>query len=102
MTLAERKLWIWFLQKYNKKWINKTTVLRQKIIDNYIVDFFIPNFKIVIEIDWEIHNDRKEYDKERTQILKWYWLNEIRFTNQEIFENFKDITAVLEIKLKHK
>jgi len=78
MTIAERKIWINCLQKYNKRWENKIVILKQKIIDNYIIDFYIPSFNLVIEIDWEIHDDRIEYDLERTNILKWYWLKEIR------------------------
>jgi len=29
----------------------KIKVLRQKIIDNYIVDFYLPELKLIIEID---------------------------------------------------
>ena len=40
LTYMELKLWKWFLQKYNERWGNKIQILRQKIIDNYIVDFY--------------------------------------------------------------
>jgi very-short-patch-repair endonuclease len=36
---------------------------RQKIIGNYIVDFYCPNLPIVIEIDGNSHNDKEEYDE---------------------------------------
>ena len=91
LTSMELKLWKWFLQKFNKRWENKIQILRQKVIDNYIVDFYIPSLKLVIEIDWEIHNNRKWYDLERTKILEWYWLTEIRITNTEIKNNFEEI-----------
>ncbi len=91
MTRAERKLWVSFLQKYNKRWPDKITILRQKVIDNYIVDFYIWKFKLIIEIDGGVHENRQEYDSIRTQILEWFWLTEIRFSNEEIMNNFDDI-----------
>ncbi len=91
LTPMELKLWKLFLQKYNKRWENKIQILRQKVIDNYIVDFYIPSLKLVIEIDWEIHDDRKLYDLERTKILQWYWLTEIRIKNIRIKNNFKEV-----------
>ncbi len=99
MTLAEKKLWVSFLQDYNKRWTNKITILKQKVIDNYIVDFYIPSLNIIIEVDWEIHDDRKEYDNERTEILEWYWLTELRFSNNEIFNNFEKVCHLLKEKL---
>jgi len=102
MTIAERKIWKSFLQKYNKKWIEKITIIRQKVIDNYIVDFYVPSLKLIIEIDGEIHDNRKWYDEIRTEILKWYQLNEIRFTNKEILTEFDMVIKKLEKLLKHK
>jgi len=100
LTLSERKIWKLYLQNFNKRGENKITILRQKIIDNYIVDFYIPKYNIIIEIDWEIHNDRKEYDLERTQILKSYWLIEIRISNYEIRNNFEEVCKELDKILK--
>lgn len=35
---------------------------RQKIIGNYIVDFFCDALQLVIELDGSSHNDKYEYD----------------------------------------
>lgn len=88
MTEPEKKLWFWFFVDFQK--IHQIRVLRQRIIDNFIVDFYIPKVKIVIEIDWESHftENWKIYDEERTNILNWLWLKVIRFTNLEIGKNF--------------
>lgn len=88
MTEPEKKLWFWFFVDFQK--IHQIRVLRQRIIDNFIVDFYIPKAKIVIEIDWESHftENWKIYDEERTNILNWLWLKVIRFTNLEIGKNF--------------
>lgn len=100
-TEEESKLWRLFLKNFNKRWENKIQILRQKIIDNYIVDFYIHSIKIAIEIDWEIHNNRKEYDEIRTNILEWYWIKIIRITNNEIINNFQEICKMLEKLIKN-
>lgn len=43
---------------------------RQKVIGNYIVDFYLKEFGIAIEIDGSSHNDKIEYDKNRIDFLE--------------------------------
>lgn len=43
---------------------------RQKVIGNYIVDFYCPRLKLVIEVDGDSHNDKYEYDSARDDFLK--------------------------------
>ncbi len=50
MTQAERKLWTELFINYQFK------VMRQKVIDNYIVDFYIAKLNLVIEIDGSVHD----------------------------------------------
>ena len=47
-------------------------VHRQRPIDNFIVDFYCPKLKLVIEIDGDIHytENAQEYDLQRTEILE--------------------------------
>ena len=54
MTPAERKLWHKYLRQF------PLPVYRQKPIDNYIVDFYIPKLKLVIEIDGETHIEKRK------------------------------------------
>jgi len=76
MTPAERKLWYGYLRTF------KFRVLRQRPIDNFIVDFFCAQLKLVIEVDGEGHftNDGRDYDWERTHFLEGYGLKVLRFT----------------------
>jgi very-short-patch-repair endonuclease len=76
-------------------------IYKQRQIQNFIVDFYIPKLKIVIEIDWETHFDEAwiAYDEERTQILEWLWLRVLRFTNKDIMENFDGVCRELEKEL---
>jgi len=82
MTDAESKIWYNFLKNC------RYTVLRQKPLDNYIVDFYCAKLKLVIEIDGKIHSsaERIEYDNVRTRVLEGYGLKVIRFDNEEIMK----------------
>ncbi len=91
-TLAEKKLWQAYLRKY------KHRVLRQRVIDHFIVDFYIPKQKLVIEIDGPVHNEKEvqEYDTQRTLFLEAYNLQVIRFTNDEVMHNFETVCRKIE------
>ena len=54
--------------------------------------------KLVIEIDGESHftDEAKNYDAQRTLILKSYGLQVIRFTNEEVFKNFEGVCECIE------
>ncbi len=42
---------------------------RQRIVGNYIVDFYVKSLGLVIEVDGESHNDKVEYDEKREKFL---------------------------------
>ncbi len=87
MTAAEKTLWYHCLRDFPYR------VLRQRPIDHYIVDFYCPALRLVIEIDGESHftDDGKESDEHRTAILNAYGLRVVRFTNREVMT---DVAAV--------
>lgn len=66
MTRAEKKLWFDFLKDSEYRF------LRQRVIDNYIVDFYCSFLNLVIELDGDSHYEEgaQEYDSERTEILE--------------------------------
>ncbi len=84
MTKAEKKIWFDFLRGL------PFTFQRQKVLDNYIADFYCSKMQLVIEIDGDSHfsNDSIEYDKIRTSILNGYGLQVKRYTNSDIYNNF--------------
>ena len=92
MTVAEQKLWKNYLKTF------KYRVLKQRPIDHFIVDFYCPSLKLVIEIDGDSHftDDAIIYDQARTQKLESYGLRIIRFTNKEVLHNFEGVCAVIE------
>jgi len=92
MTAAERKLWHQYLRTFEFR------VLRQRPIDYFIVDFYCPTLKLVIEIDGDSHytEQGQDYDRERSQRLESYGLKVIRFTNQQVLENFDGVCEEIE------
>jgi very-short-patch-repair endonuclease len=70
--------------------------LRQKPLENFIVDFYCASNKIIIEIDGEVHLSQKDKDRERDNIfLQKYKIGTIRFTNNEVFYEKEKIKKVL-------
>jgi very-short-patch-repair endonuclease len=91
MTTAEKKLWYGYLKTFKFK------VLRQRPIDHFIVDFYCPTLKLVIEIDGDSHftDEGKDYDQERTQRLEGHGLKVLRFTNHQVLQDFKNVCEAI-------
>ena len=94
MTPEEKHLWYDFLKKL------PFTVRRQHNIENYIVDFYIAEKKIVIEIDGIQHcsPEHKAADAERDAVLSTWNISVLRYQNRDINSNF---SAVVDDILKH-
>jgi very-short-patch-repair endonuclease len=73
MTPAESKLWYGYLRTFKFK------VFRQRPIDHFIVDFYCPSLKLVIEVDGEYHftEDGKAYDQDSKIRRIWVKGNQI-------------------------
>jgi very-short-patch-repair endonuclease len=92
LTPAERKLWYDYLRNF------KYRVLRQRPIDHFIVDFYCHSLKLVIEVDGDNHftEEAEAADLERTQQLESYGIRVIRFTNQEVLQDFEGVCRSIE------
>jgi len=64
---------------------------RQVPIDKYTVDFLCESEKLIIEIDDPSHEDKKEYDRKRTEVLEHQGYRVMRFWNEEIYNNLEDV-----------
>lgn len=87
MTREERHLWYDFLKEL------PFSVKRQKIIENYIVDFYIPQAKLVIELDGSQHYepDGKEKDMARDLRLKDLGMLVLRYSNADVNLRFRAV-----------
>jgi len=59
---------------------------RQHIIDIYIVDFICLKYGIILEIDVSSHDNKLEYDNNRTNYLDNLGFKVFRFKNEDIIE----------------
>ena len=87
MTTEERHLWYDFLKNL------PVTVNRQKVIGNYIVDFYIASFNLVIELDGSQHFEKegKLKDAERDNFLNNLGMTVVRYSNYDINTNFDGV-----------
>lgn len=97
MTDAERKLW----SVIRMKQINGLPFYRQKPIGNYIVDFYCPAAKLVIEVDGGQHYEEKNagYDRRRDEFLKSQGLSVIRFANLDVLKNIDGVVQAISGKI---
>ena len=91
-TMAERHLW-----NHVRKDALGVRVRRQYGIGEYIVDFYIPKLKIVIEIDGDSHftEDNKQYDFVRENYMNNISITTIRYTNSEVMNNIDSVFSDL-------
>ena len=96
MTRWEKHLWYDFLQHYPVK------IYKQRIIDDFVVDFYCHSAKLVIELDGYQHYtmNGKLYDKARTDVLNKYGLKVIRFSDADIDNNFDGVCREIDEAIK--
>mgnify|MGYP001343429218 CR=1 FL=1 len=94
MTDAERLLWA----KIRMKQLKGYQFYRQKPIGDYIVDFFCPRAKLVIEIDGSQHlvGETIEYDRIRDEYLSNHGLRVLRFTNTDVLKHIESVVESIE------
>jgi very-short-patch-repair endonuclease len=96
MTEAESLLW----QRIRRKQLKGVQFYRQKNIGNYIVDFYCPSAKVIVELDGGQHYRQEgiRRDQVRDKYLEGLGLRVLRFSDREVFKN---IEGVLERIFEH-
>ncbi len=94
MTDAERHLWA----KIRMKQLNGYQFYRQKPIGDYIVDFYCPKAKLVIEVDGSQHfsDEMTEYNRIRNEYLSSLGLRVLRFTNTDVLTHIERVVESIE------
>ena len=98
MTKEERHLWYDFLRTYPERF------LRQKILGQYIADFYCAGAKLVIELDGSQHFEEEnlQKDRERTAFLEGYDILVLRFANNEVTGNFEGVCLRIDQTVKER
>jgi len=85
MTQAEILMWDTLKNKQFKGYKFR----RQHPVHQFIVDFYCHELKLIIEIDGKYHEseEQKNQDLNRTEMIEFQGISEIRFTNEEIIHD---------------
>ncbi|MCR5194255.1 MAG: DUF559 domain-containing protein [Alphaproteobacteria bacterium] len=68
---------------------------RQKIIGNYIVDFYCAKLQLVIEIDGSSHDNKQKYDANRDKYLKSLGLHILHLYEQDVRFDINGVIQML-------
>jgi len=82
LTDAEQRLW----QRLRRKQILGVQFYRQKPIGNYIVDFYAPAARLVVEVDGSHHFNlaQAKHDRQRSAFLAQQHLTVLRFDDRQV------------------
>jgi very-short-patch-repair endonuclease len=87
LTPAEAKLW----EALRGRQLKGLKFRCQHPIGRFIVDFYCPSLKLVIEVDGGIHTQQKDYDQARTDLLENFSYRVLRFTNDEVINDLPKV-----------
>jgi very-short-patch-repair endonuclease len=98
MTDAERRLWSALRQRRAEGFRFR----RQQPIGWYIVDFFCPEARLVVEVDGSQHDDEERawYDYRRTKWLQSKGYRVVRFTNYDVLRHPAEVTGAISDMLR--
>ena len=93
MTDSEHALW----ERLRRKQVQAVQFYRQKPIGNYIVDFYAPKAKVVVEVDGSQHmeSERAARDLQRDAFLASRGLRVLRLDDLQVLKEFEGVMEVI-------
>jgi very-short-patch-repair endonuclease len=85
-----------FWKQVHKGSFHKIDFDRQRIIGNYIVDFYVKALGLIIEVDGSSHDNKQAYDAVRQAYLESFGLKVFRCTNFDVKNNINAVFSSLE------
>ena len=95
-TFSERYLWKFLRARQMMGY----QFMRQKPINNYIVDFYCSKLSLAIEIDGVTHNNKQIYDKKRDEDLKSLGLEVLHFDGYYVINNPSGTLQMISDKIR--
>lgn len=92
-TPAQRALW----QVLKQRQLQSRKFRRQHSVGRYVLDFYCPEERLVVELDGAVHDDplRREHDAERQAGLEALSVRVLRFENREALETPEIVAAAI-------
>ncbi len=99
-TQTEAILW----ESLQRKQLGGFKFRRQHPIGSYILDFYCHACKLSIELDGGYHSleAQKEYDRNRSADLEAVGILELRFTNDEVLDDFSSVLGRIRVALEER
>ena len=94
-TPAERALW----ERLRRDQVKGAHFRRQHAIGRFIVDFYCPKARLVIEIDGPVHEYTPAEDALRQEFLESLGLRVLRFTSDEVQAGIERVIRRIEAAL---
>ncbi|WP_455501167.1 endonuclease domain-containing protein [Gemmiger sp.] len=96
MTREERHLWYDFLRGYSPRFV------RQKVVGNYILDFYCDAADLAVELDGGQHyeEESRRHDAQRTEYLEELGIKVLRFSNLDVMQHFEGVCRVIDDAVK--
>ncbi len=88
-TEAEARLW----QALRRKQIGGFRFRRQHPIERFVVDFYCPACKLIVEVDGAVHLAQAEADAARTECLESLGYRVLRFSNEAVLGRLDEVLA---------
>ena len=95
-NMSSPEVYLW--NRIKNRQILNVKFRRQYSIGNYIVDFYSPELKLVIEVDGNSHftDDAINYDIQRTKFIESFGIKIVRYFNNDILNNLEGVYCDLE------
>ena len=96
-TAAEALLW----KHLQKRQVLGKKFRRQHSIGPFIVDFYCPECRVIVELDGGVHDEYwvGEYDAARAKFLEENGMLELRFENNVVFDNIEAVLETIKVAL---
>jgi very-short-patch-repair endonuclease len=94
-NLTDAEQWLW--NRLRGKQILGIQFYRQRLIGNYIVDFYAPRARLVIEVDGAHHLDtlQVQYDQRRSEYMERLGLKVLRFDDRQVLLEVESVMQVI-------
>ena len=97
-TSAEDALW----QLLRNNRLRGIRFRRQHAIGRFIVDFYCPAAKLILEVDGSVHATQREADEAREFELETMGFAVLRFTNEDVLEHPESVLQHIELALNQR
>jgi very-short-patch-repair endonuclease len=99
MTPAEERLW----DVLRSRAVTGERVRRQHAAGRYVLDFWIPAFKLAIELDGSVHDEPHAVaqDIERTAWFEAQGIRVLRFRNEQVLQNLDRVIVEIQKAIAH-